>query len=724
MKKLTTFFRSKGGVICIIVAAVLLVAGGTAFGAYEYWLYQQPKFHDVTIELGTDAVSISDFMTEYAKSAKSTFVTDVSTVDLNETGDISLVLAHGKKEETVTLHIIDTTAPTVEFVTTLTETLDYEPDPADFVVSVKDFAPTTITFADETEERGTADDDAATATDAESETTEEVLSEYNAAGFTADFADKIFTVLVTDASGNVTSAECELHYEWIISSWTMELGETVSKEDLLIKADVGAELIADEDIEAINTGGAGEYVVASTLGERTEECTVTVQDTVAPELTLQEIHIYSNETATLEDFVVSSYDISGDVELRLMSDLPIGVVGIYTVTVEAEDMNGNITSVDTVFEVKADDIAPVISGLTDISLYEHADAPNYTRGVSASDNIDGTLEFTYDASAVDLDTAGTYYVIYTASDMEGNVAEEKRKVTVLKDEDPPVFSGLSTITKYQGTAEPNYTSGVSATDNVDGSVSWTYDAGSVNMNVVGTYYITYTASDKEGNVASVTRKLVVKKDDVAPEISGLTSISLKKNADKPDYLSGVSATDNIDSSVTVTYDDSSVNYSKTGTYYVVYKATDTAGNTATKKRKVTIVHNSDDTASLVASIADELSADAVEIKKYVKNNISYSHNDGGDDPVWYGFTNKTGDCYVHALCLQALLEYKGFETQLIWTTCKTHYWIIVKVDGTWWHIDATPGTQHQKYSGLMTDAQRLSTLSGRTWDTSLWPSCG
>lgn len=67
-----------------------------------------------------------------------------------------------------------------------------------------------------------------------------------------------------------------------------------------------------------------------------------------------------------------------------------------------------------------------------------------------------------------------------------------------------------------------------------------------------------------------------------------------------------------------------------------------------------------------------------------------------------------------------MLDYFGYENELIWVTSKTHYWLIVNIDGTWYHIDATPGTVHTRYS-LMDNKQRLATLGGRRWDTSLWP---
>jgi transglutaminase-like putative cysteine protease len=174
--------------------------------------------------------------------------------------------------------------------------------------------------------------------------------------------------------------------------------------------------------------------------------------------------------------------------------------------------------------------------------------------------------------------------------------------------------------------------------------------------------------------------------------------------------------------VKFTYDISKVDLTKAGTYYATYTATDQAGNTATSRRKVVVNHDQADTKALVQSVAAGLSGDPEEIRDYVRDSIKYSSSWGDEDPVWYGFKNKKGNCYVHALCLQELLEEKGYSTKLIWVTDKSHYWLLIKLNGVWKHIDATPGVRHTKYS-LMDDTQRLETLSGRKWDTSQWPAC-
>ena len=61
-----TFLKSRKGIICIILASVLVVCGVcTGLG---FWYYNAPKFQDVTVELGTQSVTLSQFMTKYANA--------------------------------------------------------------------------------------------------------------------------------------------------------------------------------------------------------------------------------------------------------------------------------------------------------------------------------------------------------------------------------------------------------------------------------------------------------------------------------------------------------------------------------------------------------------------------------------------------------------------------------------------------------------------------------
>ncbi len=143
------------------------------------------------------------------------------------------------------------------------------------------------------------------------------------------------------------------------------------------------------------------------------------------------------------------------------------------------------------------------------------------------------------------------------------------------------LNGPSTVNHEQGTT---YTDpGATATDAVDGAVPVTV-SGSVGA-AAGTYTLTYTASDRAGNVATATRTVIVA-DTTAPVITMVGPSTMTHALGTPFTDPGVSATDTVDGSVAVattgTVDDA------VGTYMLVYTATDAAGNEATASRTVIV----------------------------------------------------------------------------------------------------------------------------------------
>ncbi len=337
-----------------------------------------------------------------------------------------------------------------------------------------------------------------------------------------------------------------------------------------------------------------------------------------------------------------------------------------------------------------------------------------TKNISLIDFLKkGTQEknskFITDIDTIDLNTVGNYQI---ALSYDG----DKEFVTLTVEDTTPPELEVKDIEIFLGDEIPNK----------DEFIVNTYDAsGTVKTSILkeirkeNNIEYTIVAEDKYGNKTEKIATLIQKEDKEGPKFSGLTDISVKKNV-KIDYLKGVSVIDNKDGVVDFKVDSSEVNNKKAGTYYAIYIASDAAGNVTTAKRKIVIDHTEEDTKELVLSIANTLSDDPEELRDYCRNKVRYGTSYGGDDPVWYAFKNHEGNCYVHALCFKALLDAKGIENQLIWVTNKTHYWNLVKIDGVWRHMDSTPDRNHRKIS-IMTDKQRLSTLSGRTWDTSLWP---
>lgn len=531
------FFKTLKGMIIMVVAAGLLAAGvGIGIGRVS-----NDRFQDVSVELGTESVPVTKFMTKHANINKVSFVSDPGAIDLNSLGETEVTLRHGNQVETVMFRVVDTTAPEVEFVTLLEKEEGYIPDPQDFVKSVSDQDTTTVAFANDV-----------------------VIS--------SDYADTVCTVVVTDASGNKTTGECVLRFGRYRKEVTKEYGMPLTKGDILLSVERDGDSIDQAQIDLINKSLPGSYEVMVNLNGVEDICTVKVQDTTGPELIVKDVSIEPGDSIKLEKFVVSVSDISGGVRLVLKTPLDNRKEETQRAVIEAEDPYGNVTTAEATLRVTKDDEGPKINFAHDyVQAQCGGEKPNYMVGVTAFDEVDGECMVIYDDSAVKMDEIGTYQVVYTAKDKSGNTTTKKRDVVVTFDYSPEAL---------------------------------------------------------------------------------------------------------------------------------------------TNKAKI-----------YIRNAATELSSDPEQIRDYVRDKIKYNSNWGGDDPISYGFEKRKGNCYVHALILKALLDEKGFESELIWVTDHTHYWVVVKIDGVWKHIDATPSRGfHNKYS-LMDDAQRLETLKGRDWDRDLWPVC-
>lgn len=396
-------FKNKG---VLITLAVVIAAVGTAAAVLGYNYRKQqllPKFHDVTIELGTAALGMNDFLTDHADPAKAGFITDVTKIDLGSVGSHKIILCHGKKQETVTLTIRDTTAPQAEFTTKRVEGIGYIPMPEDFVVSITDCSETTVSFKEPFE-------------------APEVYS------------DLRLTVVVEDIHGNLVEQECTVSYTWMRESVLLEAGTQLTKEHILMDAEKDGALLSQETIDQINAAGVGTYSITATSGESTVTCTVTVQDTQPPQLQLRDVTIYPGGAVSMHTFIASCSDASGPVDLKMNGTYDVNKLGTYSVEITATDKLGLSTVLTAKLYVVKDTTPPQISGMTAMSVQKHS-TPDWLKGVSAYDGKDGSCAVSYNADSVDLTKAGTYTVYYSAVDLTGNKATASRTVTVLPDQE-------------------------------------------------------------------------------------------------------------------------------------------------------------------------------------------------------------------------------------------------------------------------------------------------
>ena len=140
--------------------------------------------------------------------------------------------------------------------------------------------------------------------------------------------------------------------------------------------------------------------------------------------------------------------------------------------------------------------------------------------ISAEDPQDGGItDKIIKTGSVDRNIPWLYPVTYSVTDSDGNVSTATFKVRVMAS-DYRVVDSVAPVITLIGSASVSlevgatYTdAGATALDNVDGDITGSVSlSGTVDVNTVGAYTLTYSASDATGNVAtSVTRTVVVEK---------------------------------------------------------------------------------------------------------------------------------------------------------------------------------------------------------------------
>lgn len=248
--------------------------------------------------------------------------------------------------------------------------------------------------------------------------------------------------------------------------------------------------IENLDLSAIE--GCGRFTVKGTDDDTMYYVTVNISDTVSPTADIISYDILRGEKITDDDIVKNVIDHSA-VDIEFLSRADFETVGEHTVKIRLTDAYGNIaeytsyirihdinkdvtteiqssnsTLVDLIFNDEwsesnlvfhnnrvlnglglgkheiilkgkynsiivnielVDTTPPTISGLKNITL-KVGQSCNYGYGVTAWDSVWGTLKVNVDSSAVDINTPGTYSLVYTATDGSGNTAKETVTVTV------------------------------------------------------------------------------------------------------------------------------------------------------------------------------------------------------------------------------------------------------------------------------------------------------
>ena len=207
--------------------------------------------------------------------------------------------------------------------------------------------------------------------------------------------------------------------------------------------------------------------------------------------------------------------------------------------------------------------------------------------VKATDDEDGEdVNITANSLNVNNKKPGSYKVTYTATDKEGestnldvNVIVEEVQQSVSN----PVMNITNKNIQIKQGEKFNPLAGVTATD-YQGRKLTVNVTGSYDVEVVGSYVLTYTVTDTYGNTITDTATLEVVKQN-APVINGVKSEVTIEVGQAFDPLENVTATDfagnAVEVKVTGTYD---VNVP--GEYTITYKAVDKYGTESAEMKTI------------------------------------------------------------------------------------------------------------------------------------------
>ena len=213
--------------------------------------------------------------------------------------------------------------------------------------------------------------------------------------------------------------------------------------------------------------------------------------------------------------------------------------------------------------------------------------------------------------------------------------------------------------------------------------------------------------DTSGNETVLPVKLTVIDDFEAPKILGVHPIESYEN-DTIKYREGITLEDNLDPNPTLEIDNSEVDISKPGTYYVKYIATDYTGNSREASAKVTILEKPetyvepDIVYAEARKVLNEITTpDMTDAEKgfaiyfWCKENIHYvgvSDKSHWTKGAYDGFTTLRGDCYTYAVCAKAMLDCLGIDNYLI-ERCDpvttSHYWNFLYMENDWYFMDCS-----------------------------------
>lgn len=343
----------------------------------------------------------------------------------------------------------------------------------------------------------------------------------------------------------------------------VEAGVEVTAQDFLKHPDKQAYFTEESDV--IDTAVPGEYRVKIKTGFFAHECSLYIKDTIAPQGEPVKVNIEMGDECEADDFVSDIMDAT-QVEISYAEQPDFTRAGKQSVEVILTDLGGNcstvvselfVSQVVSELTVEAGGSVPalrdfVIEGKsaefkTDIDSFDYTVPADKIVGLRVDDvdykvtmhivdtvapkvevkdihsftllprkaedfilSIDDVTEVEVDfVKEPDLTYVGEQTVEICVTDAGGNETVKTAKLTLEKDVEAPVISGVADLSVMMG-GTVSYKKNVTVTDNCPEGLKLTVDNSAVNLNAEGTYPIIYIAKDLAGNETTAEANITVR----------------------------------------------------------------------------------------------------------------------------------------------------------------------------------------------------------------------
>jgi uncharacterized repeat protein (TIGR01451 family) len=386
--------------------------------------------------------------------------------------------------------------------------------------------------------------------------------------------------------------------------------------------------------------GSYEVTYTATEGENSVSTTrtVNVADTEAPAITIDGANPYRIQQGSCSPFTdpgASAVDgCAGAKPVSSSISGPGGLTsvdpktpGAYTVTYTATDGIHQATATRTVLvgvfpdddQPDSSNQAPTITlncpvGVTDCSQVTIECGTPFTDPGATATLCGASLAVTT-TGAVNIHAPGTYSITYAAT-ANNQTVETTRIVTVEADNTAPTIT-LNGANPIHVECHTSFVDpGATAHDACAGDFP-AVASGTVNVNVVGPYIITYNATDPSGHAAAPVTRIVNVVDTTRPVVTAPPNVTVFTGAGAGSCtatvsdatLGSASATDSCQGLLPTTRSGvPSGNIFPAGTTIITYSATDPSNNTGAAIQTVTVIDNTPPAISCQADIIADYDA--------------------------------------------------------------------------------------------------------------------